>query len=462
MADVASAATRLLPPYPHSSLCFKLPPHSLWNHKLETQARSTAGSTAVSPKNSVKPLHIALLGYRSNPFSGGQGVYLKYLSEALIGLGHKVDVISGEPYPDLSPEVRLIKLPGLNLYAHEKPTRALSFRQFFNPADVFEWLSFLSGGFPEPYAFGRRLVDYLRSHRPEYDIIHDNQSLCSGLLHSEKLGYTVVTTIHHPITFDRDIALANTPEWGMRLLVRRWYNFLNMQISVARKLTHIVTVSENSKIDIAADFGVRPDQLTVIYNGIDFETFRPLPEIPRIPFHLITTASADQPLKGTQHLIPAIAQLVREFPDLRLTFIGAPKPGGTTEKNIIALGLEDKIEFLHGISTQRIVELYASASIAIVPSEYEGFGFPAGEAMACGVPVVSTDGGALPEVVGDAGVIVPSKNPNALAGAIRDLLLDDPRRAHLGIAGRARILAKFNWSTVALQMTDFYKKAIRS
>ena len=124
--------------------------------------------------------------------------------------------------------------------------------------------------------------------------------------------------------------------------------------------------------------------------------------------------------------------------------------------------MEDRIEFLHGISTQRIVELYASASIAIVPSEYEGFGFPAGEAMACGVPVVSTDGGALPEVVGDAGVIVPSKNPSALAGAIRDLLLDDPRRADLGIAGRARILAKFNWSTVALQMTDFYKKAIRS
>ena len=428
---------------------------------METQARPTAGSAAISPKSAVKPLRIALLGYRSNPFSGGQGVYLKYLSEALIGLGHQVNVISGEPYPDLSPEVQLIKLPGLNLYAHEKPTRALSFRQFFKPADVFEWLSFFSGGFPEPYAFGRRLVNHLKSARPEYDIIHDNQSLCSGLLKSAELGYTVVTTIHHPITFDRDIALANTLDWGMRLLVRRWYNFLNMQMNVARQLKHIVTVSENSKIDIAADFGVSTDQLTVVYNGIDFETFRPLPEIPRIPFHLITTASADQPLKGTQHLIPAIALLVKEFPDLRLTFIGAPKPGGTTEKSIRASGLEDRIEFLHGISTERIVALYASASIAIVPSEYEGFGFPAGEAMACGVPVVSTDGGALPEVVGDAGIIVPSKNPEALAGAIRDLLLDEPRRDHLSVAGRARILAQFNWSNVALQMTAFYEKAIR-
>ena len=429
---------------------------------METQARSTANAPPLSLENSVKPLRIALLGYRSNPFSGGQGVYLKYLSKALIQLGHQVDVISGQPYPDLDPGVQLIKLPGLNLYEHKQPSKALSFRQFFKPADVLEWLSFLSGGFPEPYAFGRRLVDHLRTQRPEYDIIHDNQSLCSGLLDSEKLGYTVVTTIHHPITFDRDIALANTPDWGMRLLVRRWYNFLNMQISVERKIKHIVTVSENSKIDIAGDFGVHPSRLTVVYNGIDTATFRPLPEIPRLPFHLITTASADQPLKGTQHLIPAIAQLVDEFPNLRLTFIGAPKPGGKTQRSIKALGLEDRIEFLHGISTQRIVELYASASIAIVPSEYEGFGFPAGEAMACGVPVVSSDGGALPEVVGDAGIIVPSKNPEALAAGIRSLLLDQPRCNALSLAGRARILAHFNWSTVAIQMTDFYAKAMRS
>ena len=429
---------------------------------MESQARPTANSPLFSTENSVKPLRIALLGYRSNPFSGGQGVYLKYLSGALTKLGHHVDVISGEPYPDLDPQVQLIKLPGLNLYAHEQPARALSFKQFFKPVDLFEWLSFLSGGFPEPYTFGRRLMDYLQSNRPEYDIIHDNQSLCSGLLKTAKLGYTVVTTIHHPITFDRDIALANTPDWGMRLLVRRWYNFLNMQISVARQLKHIVTVSENSKIDIAADFGLRTEQLTVVYNGIDFETFRPLSEISRIPFHLITTASADQPLKGTQHLIPAIAQLVKEFPDLRLTFIGAPKPGGSTEQSIKAFGLENRIEFLHGISTQRIVVLYASASIAIVPSEYEGFGFPAGEAMACGVPVVSSNGGALPEVVGDAGVIVPSKNPAALAAAIRELFLDQTRCDNLSVAGRARILAHFNWSNVALQMTAFYEKAIRS
>lgn len=82
--------------------------------------------------------------------------------------------------------------------------------------------------------------------------------------------------------------------------------------------------------------------------------------------------------------------------------------------------------------------------------------------MACGVPVVSTDGGALPEVVGDAGIIVPSKNPQALAAGIRSLLLDQERREALSLAGRARILNEFNWSNVALQMTDFYTKAMCS
>ena len=442
--------------YPHSRRCIRLRSHADWKHKLENRDRPLHSDV------SAQPLRIALLGYRSNPFSGGQGVYLKYLSQALTELGHHVDVISGEPYPDLDPRVGLIKLPGLNLYAHKRPSRALSLRQFFQPTDFFEWLSFLSGGFPEPYTFGRRLVSYLKSEQPQYDIIHDNQSLCTGLLKSAKLGYTVVTTIHHPITFDRDIALANTPDWGMRLLVRRWYNFLNMQMKVARNVKHIVTVSENSKIDIAADFGVNPSQLTVVYNGIDCNTFRPQSDIERLPFNLITTASADQPLKGTQHLIPAFAELVEEFPKLKLTFIGAPKPGGHTEQSIKTLGLEERIEFLHGISNQRIVELYASAAIAIVPSEYEGFGFPAGEAMACGVPVVSTDGGALPEVVGDAGIIVPSKNPQALAAGIRSLLLDQERREALSLAGRARILNEFNWSNVALQMTDFYTKAMCS
>jgi glycosyltransferase involved in cell wall biosynthesis len=107
-----------------------------------------------------------------------------------------------------------------------------------------------------------------------------------------------------------------------------------------------------------------------------------------------------------------------------------------------------------------MVRHYAEATIAIVPSIYEGFGLPAGEAMACGVPVISTDGGALPEIVGDAGVIVPSANADAMADAIARLLEDESERLRLSAAGRQRILDRFSWSVCAAQMVDYYRKVI--
>ena len=407
-----------------------------------------------------RPLRIALLGYRSNPFSGGQGVYLKHLSKALIEMGHKVDVISGEPYPDLDPRVGLIKLPGLNLYAHPAPLRALGSGKWLDPLNIFEWLSFCSGGFPEPFTFGHRLLRYMQTSSPEYDIIHDNQSLCTGLLALRRRGYVITSTIHHPITHDRDIALQNNADWRLDLLIKRWHWFLHMQTHVARLLPHITTVSENSRRDISSAFNIPQRRIRVVLNGIDAEIFKPKPAISREAFHLITTASADQPLKGTQHLIPAVAQLAARYPDLRLTFIGAPKPGGKTEKLIEQSGLSEHIEFHHGLSFAEIVDLYARASVAVVPSEYEGFGFPAGEAMACEVPVVSTDGGALPEVVGTAGIIVPSKNPNALADAIGYLFDNPQERLRLSRAGRQRIVDRFSWARAAREFTQHYQEVI--
>lgn len=405
-------------------------------------------------------LRIALLGYRSNPYSGGQGVYLKYVSRALHAMGHEVHVISGEPYPDLAPGVRLIKLPGLNLYATPNPLRALRSRHLRSATDFFEWASIASGGFPEPYTFGRRVAKYMVEHHGEYDIIHDNQSLSYGVLRLQQRGHAVVTTIHHPITYDRDIAVAHASNWGMRLLIKRWHHFLAMQTKVAGQLKHITTVSNTSKQDICRAFNVDPARVEVVHNGVDAEVFCPRPGVQRDRHHLITTASADQPLKGTQHLIPAFAKLREEFSDLHLTFIGQPKPGGDTEKLIKQYALNDAIEFKHGISAQEIVELYARATIAVVPSEYEGFGLPAAEAMACAVPVVSTDGGALPEVVGDAAVIVARGDSQALATGIADLLRDADKRLALGCAGRTRMQAQFNWENVAAELTDYYHRII--
>ena len=410
---------------------------------------------------SNRSLNIALLGYRSNPYSGGQGIYLRYLARALTNAGHKVDVISGEPYPELDAGINLIKLPGLNLFAEEKPFQALKWRHLLSATDLFEWLSFNSGGFPEPYTFGRRLLRHLQRYGCHYDVIHDNQSLAPALLTLQRRGLPVVSTIHHPITYDRAIALAHEKNWGMRLLIKRWHTFLRMQIRVAKKLRNIVTVSENSKVDISEDFAVAAERLTVVYNGVDCTTFAPRSDVNREPMHLITTASADQPLKGTRYLLEAVALLVDEFPDLKLTFIGKPNPGGPTDERIGSTGLRSRIEFHHGIDANAIADLYARASIAVVPSEYEGFGFPAAEAMACEVAVVSTSGGALPEVVGDAGIIVPCKDAQALAEGIRNLLNDPELRNRLALQGRQRILQTFNWDTVAAQLTDYYH-AIRS
>ena len=417
-------------------------------------------STTSSPTNSHKPLNIALLGYRSNPYSGGQGVYLKHLAKALVDMGHRVDVISGEPYPELDARVDLVRLPGLNLYAHPNPAWPLTQQRWRDPLNVFEWASYWSGGFPEPFTFGHRLLRHFKTTRPRYDIIHDNQSLCTGLLGLMRRGYAVTSTIHHPITFDRDIALQNTQEWGLRLLIRRWHRFLQMQTQVTRQLPYITTVSENSRRDIASAFGICEKRIEVVLNGIDSDIFQPMPTVAREPYHLITTASADQPLKGTQHLIPAVADLAARYPDLKLTFIGAPKPGGKTEQLIQSFQLDERIEFHHGLSFDEIKQLYAKASVAVVPSEYEGFGFPAGEAMACAVPLVSTDGGALPEVVGDAGVIVPSKNPQALAKAIGDLFENPAERARLSEAGRRRMVEHFSWARTAQEFTQHYHQVI--
>lgn len=406
----------------------------------------------------ARSLRVALLGYRSAPYGGGQGVYLRYLSRALVEAGHRVDVISGPPYPHLDPTVRLIRLPSLDLF--ENGLASLRPRHLASLTDVIEWTSKLTGGFAEPYTFGRRALKYLREHGHQYDLIHDNQSLSYGMLSLQSMGLPLVTTVHHPVTSDLRIALqaARTP-WE-RLLIRRWHSFLRMQKRVIRQLHHVVTVSEYSRQDIARDFGLQPSSIALVHNGVDTDTFRPLPEVARNPCRLMATASADAPLKGLRYLLLAYARLLRRYPDLELLLISKPRPGGRTEQLIKRLGLVDRVRFVSGISTAEMVRYYAEAAVAVVPSIYEGFGLPAAEAMACGVPVVSTDGGALPEVVGDAGLLVPAKNAELLADAVASLLEDDGRRQALGAAGRERMLRQFCWQVCAREMTDYYLRIV--
>ena len=379
-----------------------------------------------------------------------------------MGLGHQVDVISSEPFPELDSNVKLIKIFGLNLFEKKNHVTALRFRHLFSFTDFFEWLSMLTGGFAEPYTFGRRVLEYLKKNNPDYDIIHDNQSLSYALISLKKIGWPVFATVHHPISLDLKIALDHEKRWQYKLLINRWHYFLRMQKRVAQQINHVVTVSESSKKDIEKDFGVARENITVVHNGIDTEIFKPLPQIERTSETIMTTTSSDSPLKGLTYLLKAVAALTEEFPNLHLNILGKVNEGGTAARLIKELKLGTKVSFFSDISTSEIVELYAKAACAVVPSLYEGFGLPAGEAMACEVPVVSTNGGALPEVVGEAGLIVEAGDYEALRESIAYLLKNPDLRENYGKKGRERIMQKFSWYRCAKQMESLYVKSLKA
>ncbi len=429
------------------SIQLKLQGSSINLSSVESQ-QLASGSCA------ARPLKICITGYRSAPFGGGQGIYIKYLSKALVEAGHDVEVISGQPYPHLDLRVKLIKMPGLDLF--NNGLGSLRLQHLNSLTNIIEWLSKLTGGFAEPYCFSRRVYNYLCQHGSHYDIIHDNQCLGWGMLKLQDKGFKLLTTIHHPITSDLQIALNACDKWWERILIRRWHSFLKMQKTVASKLDHVVTVSQRSRIDIAKAFALDEKNIQLVYNGIDTDEFRSMPHVARKPWQIMATASADQPLKGLKYLLIAVSKLVVTYPQLRLLLVSKPKPDGETEQLIKRLKLSNFIHFVHGISTEELVKCYAESSVAVVPSVYEGFGLPAGEAMACGVPVVSTNGGALPEVVGDAGIIVGIKNADALAGAIESLLNDELARQRYSELGRQRIEDKFSWRIAAEQLSQFY------
>lgn len=404
-------------------------------------------------------LKICLLTYRGNPTCGGQGVYINYLSRSLRDLGHEVDVISGPPYPVLASGVKLHKLPGLDLYNPDHLFEVKNMRDLLSPLNQLEYVSMCAGGFPEPFTFGWRVYQYLRAGRHDYDIVHDNQCLAYGLLGLPRLGFPTLATIHHPITVDRDVELKASPSFLKKIKVHRWYAFIRMQKRVTRRLSRIITVSECSKKDIGLDFRVPTDKFRVVPNGINTDYFYPLPEVKRQPHHLLTTNSADTPLKGLRYLLEAVA-IIRKRRPIHLTVIGEPKKDGVVEKLVKDWNLADNVHFTGRIGYEEFANYYAQSTLAVIPSLYEGFGMPAGEAMACGVPVISTTGGALPEVVGDAGVLIPPGDSRALVEAIEDLLDHPHKGEELGKAGLRRVMNSLTWEHAAQKTVAVYRETI--
>lgn len=407
---------------------------------------------------SDKPLRICLLSYRSNPHCGGQGVYVRNLSYALHRLGHSVDVVSGPEYPTLENGVGLVKIKGLDLYNPDNLFRTPSVEELADPVNLIEWLGVSTMGFPEPFTFGLRAERFLSKHGHKYDIVHDNQSLSYGIRSiSQKIP--TIATIHHPITVDRDLSVKSETSFRRKVKWLRWYSFIGMQKRVSRTLPHLLTVSRFTRRHISREFKIPENRFTVVPNGINTELFYPIPHIKREQNRIIVTNSADTPLKGLQYLLPAVAS-ISDRRDIKLVVVGEPRANGMVEKLIKRFGIGNIVTFTGRISYEEFVTQYAKAAISVVPSVYEGFGLPAGEAMACAVPVISTTGGALPEVVGDAGIMVPPGDPGALENAINNLL-DHPEKARrLGEEGYRRVRSHLTWTAVAEKTVKTYQKTI--
>ncbi len=398
-------------------------------------------------------MRIALLSYRSKQHSGGQGVYVRNLSAGLAELGHDVTIFSGQPYPeDLHPAVRLEQVPSLDLYRDDDPFRTPKLREFRDWVDVVEYLQMITAAFPEPLTFS------LRARRLDlsgFDIVHDNQSLGFGLL-SINRRQPFLATIHHPISRDRKLDIAAAP-LRKQITTRRWYAFVRMQAFVARRIRRILGVSTASAADTVADFGLRDDQMTVVPLGVDTDLFSPSER--RVPGRIVVVASADSPLKGLSHFLDAAAKLSTDR-EIHVELVSNLDPEGPAHQRIHHGDLAGVVTVHSGISDEEMAELISSAEVMAIPSLYEGFSLPAVEAMACGTPLVASAAGALPEVVGDAGVLVEPGDVEDLVTHIGRLLDDPAERARLGGVARRRALDRFSWIAVARATTQAYEEVI--
>jgi len=407
-------------------------------------------------------LRVALLSYRGNPYSGGQGVYVRHLSAALARLGHAVTVFSGQPYPDLVDGVSLVRVPSLDLYRPDDPFRTPRPGEFRDWIDALEFATLCTAGFPEPLTFSLRVRRLLLADRNGFDIVHDNQGLGWGLVSLERAGIPMVASVHHAVVFDRDLELLRATNPARRLVLRRWYHFHRMQDRVARRMQRVITVSEQSRRDIVARMRIDPSRIRVVAVAVDETVFAPQPAVPRVPGRIFAVASADVPLKGVVPLLHAVARL-RRSREVELVLLGEARPGGAVERTVRDLELNGSVRFVRGIDDLEVVRHYAEAEVAVVPSLYEGFSIPALQAMFCAVPLVATTAGALPEVAGRDGetaLLVAPGDAVALAQAIGRLLDDAPLRHRLSEAALLRSRERYSWAASARATVEVYREVL--
>lgn len=411
-------------------------------------------------------MRIALLTYRGNMFCGGQGIYASYLAREWKKAGHDVHVFAGPPLPTLPADIPLHVISNDNVFGQDiagciDPQRPWS---LLRPLSLWELGVSRFGVFPEMQTFGLRLLARWRHFQERYrfDVVFDNQSLSWGLLGIQAMGVPVVSVIHHPLHIDREADYTIDPRLHKKIR-RTLYFPLFMQEQVAPRLARIVTVSEASRTEIERYFGIPAKQIPVVYNGTDSELFRPLPHVAKETDLLFVGRTEDRK-KGIGTMLEALSMLPAS---VKLKIVDGRIPrDGLVPRLIQKYRLQGRVQIVDRmLSVPELVEQYSTARVAIVPSFFEGFGFPASEAMACGLAVIANAAGALPEVVGSdghAGRLVPPRNAKAMAEAMRDILSDPAKTAAMGRAARARVERSFQWSEAAANLVEVFEDTRRA
>jgi glycosyltransferase involved in cell wall biosynthesis len=413
-------------------------------------------------------MKVCFLLHQGKMHSGGQGVYTYNVTREMVALGHEVHVIAGPPYPDIAPGITVDRIPNFNLFEvlgtinpeffHSRPPR-----EFFRPLNFYELVTTRYGMFSGMSAFSIRAFDRLRELQPErgFDIVHDVQTLGYGVLLIKAGGIPVVANIHHPLAVDRRNAVmqAKTLREKMRWII--FYPFF-MQDIVMKRVDKIITGSHHSARSIQQVFDVPASHIEIIHDGVDTDTFRPLEGIEKEPNGILFVGNSEDRNKGARYLVEALHILRREI-DFHLTFVDRPRESLELVPSLVKRwGLQSRVTFTGRVSTEELVRLYNKAEILVSPSVYEGFGLPAAEAMACGVPVVATTAGAFPEVVadGETGWLVAPGDARALAGAIKRLMADPAERKRMGDAGRRRMQERFTWRETARKTVALYEEIL--
>jgi glycosyltransferase involved in cell wall biosynthesis len=415
----------------------------------------------------ARPLRIAYVAYRGNMNSGGQGIYLWFLAREMARLGHEVQVFVGPPYPDPMPFAKVEELPNQQFWAKWVLDQKDQIVPKQNPLQVLQPLNFYElaasriGFLPEPFAFSLRAFGRLTHHLRNdgrFDLVHDVQCLGYGLLGLRALGLPVVTTVHHPLSVDRRASFVRDESTRDAIGTAKFYP-IGMQAFVARHLDCVLTSSEISARQIVRDYGVQPQRIRNVRNGLDTNLFSPDASVEKSENELLCVGRSTDPNKGIATLIEALGHL----PDhVTLTLVDDNSPDNQVRRWARDAGVLGRLRLTGRVASKELVDLYRRAAVVVVPSRYEGFGLPAVEAMACGTPVVAARSGALPEVLDltGGGILAERDNPLSIAQAIQSLLQNTETRALMAKRGRERVVEKLSWPKIAAATADVYAEIV--